>query len=1414
MGNTTGNVSVGSGVTGTVNAVLSNAANGVSLTGGGTLVLANTANTFTGNVTVGAGTLSFAAPGSLGAAANNIVLGTSAAAATLDYSGSTATLARGIALGTTASSNYGINVGTSGQTLTVTGNVTGGVATGTLTVTGAGVLAINNATATNNTFLSNIVVDGGGLQVVGSNGTAGDPLQLGQAAKTITLQNGGRYIVVTTASNPTNTLTKGLVIGSGGGTINTNGVQLTLDDASQFSGTGVLTKTGSSVLLLGNDYSAYTGGSILVNAGTLQLQNNASAAGNATKAVITLATGTALNLKNNANLSFNNPIVVSGTGSTATIDVNNSSAGTANTLTMGTLGIGASTLNVTGGNTYTLATGAVTLTSTATGNTTFNPTTGLVSLASVTGSATAGNVDTLALGGTAVTSPGNFVTGAIANGAGGGTVALSKSGASVWTLTGTNTYTGGTAVTAGVLTFGKTASAPTSGTIPVSAGAVLGIRVGGTGEFVNDPSAATANSVGQVLAGTLNGSTVTYAAGSGIGIDTTSGSQTYTGDIGASGTGRIFAKLGTNTLTLSGNQTYTGLTTVYNGTLALSGTNAGVGATINSGATLQVGSQANLGATTGTLTLNGGTFNVRSDTALSFANPVSFANSSTVNVDRAVGGAGTGNTITLGTFSQPSVAARTLTVTGANGYGLAIGTFPLNSGSGNTTTVVANAKVAITTVTNPMSGFVAGNFDTLTLDGTATGNTVTNAIANATGGTLTAGGYTRILKQGTGTWALNGTNTYTGPTFVDNGTLTFGATANQTLGVMQFGSAAAITTTGTLNTSGNVTFGGTALVQSNSATANVLTVASGKTVTLTSGLTMGEDVATATGATATKLTVTGTGGAFAITGGSVQLGVSQTVVNSANTSIATLDLTGLTGANGFSATGLTNFNVGQGNNVGGTVLLTNTANAITATTLNVGTSNGNNEGGDSFLTLGTGTNALKADAVNIGVSKATGTLKFVSQTLGTSGTVTIANKAGTGAAAFDVGDNTGTATAAIATGTLDLRGHLATVAASTLSIGVGSNTAAGGATGTVSFDTGTFTVAGALVIGSKSGTAGTGAGTGTLNVGGATPGTGTGTFTVNSTGSFTLATNTAATGTAVASVNVTGGSLVSNVAITKGGGTGTSATITLNGGTLNLTNHAIGTAAQTITTTLQSGTLQNVSEINGGGAVAKTGSGSLIYAGTLAYTGTTTVSAGTLAVNGSLTATPSVTVASTATLGGSGTISAPVTIQAGATLAPGNSAGVLTVKGLSLANNTSTYAVEITGADNTVPASAQYDQTVVSGTTAATLGGAALTVSDGGYQSGQFAPPAAGDKFWIVDGAPGSATVSGNFSFGGSPLADGATFTTASGVSYQINYNQANDPLGSNSDVVLTATAVPEPASAGLLALAGVGLLARRRRKA
>lgn len=154
-----------------------------------------------------------------------------------------------------------------------------------------------------------------------------------------------------------------------------------------------------------------------------------------------------------------------------------------------------------------------------------------------------------------------------------------KDGPGKWILSGTNTYTGGTTVNAGTLVFRNTGAKSASGTHAFAAGTTLGLGVGGAGYF---DSAAITSAFGS---GTIL-TNVTVTATTNVAVDTTAGDFIHSADITGS-PNKSLTKLGANTLTLSGDNTYTGKTTVTEGTVLIDGTTSGQGSyTVQSGAAL------------------------------------------------------------------------------------------------------------------------------------------------------------------------------------------------------------------------------------------------------------------------------------------------------------------------------------------------------------------------------------------------------------------------------------------------------------------------------------------------------------------------------------------------------------------------------------------------------------------------------------------------------------------------------------------------------------------------------------------------------------------------------------------------------------------------------------------------------------
>ena len=180
-----------------------------------------------------------------------------------------------------------------------------------------------------------------------------------------------------------------------------------------------------------------------------------------------------------------------------------------------------------------------------------------------------------------------------------GTTAVTKTGTGVLTLSGANTTTGAFAINGGTVKLGNVlALGTTAGGATVAAGAVLdlnGIAVGA--------EALTLNGTGIGSNGALINSSATAASTSGTVAMASASSVGGTGAVTLSGiVSGAFAltKVGANTLTLSGANTYTGVTTISAGTVVAQN-NAALGTTAGA-TTIAAGASLNLG---GNLAANG-----------------------------------------------------------------------------------------------------------------------------------------------------------------------------------------------------------------------------------------------------------------------------------------------------------------------------------------------------------------------------------------------------------------------------------------------------------------------------------------------------------------------------------------------------------------------------------------------------------------------------------------------------------------------------------------------------------------------------------------------------------------------------------------------------------------------------------------
>ncbi len=639
-----------------------------------------------------------------------------------------------------------------------------------------------------------------------------------------------------------------------------------------------------------------------------------------------------------------------------------------------------------------------------------------------------------------------------------------------------------------------------------------------------------------------------------------------------SGTGSVRQE-GSGTLTLSGNNSYTGGTTV-------------------NGGTVRVASDANLGNASGDLLLNNGT--LQTTASLASARNTIITGSGTFNTDIGTtftsngGVSGNGNLVKSGAGSM--VANGALTQNG--GVQVNDGTLTISNG-GNTytgaTTIASGTTLALTgngTIATSSGVTANGTLDIAnttsgasikTLSGSgavALGNqdlTLTNASGNF-GGTIAGTGDVNVTG---GTQTLSGANTYTGGTTIASGT------------------TLALTGNGTIAASSGVTANGTLDIANTAAGASIKTLSGNGTVAL------GSQDLTLTNASGNFSGAIGGAGDVNVTGGTQTLSGNNTYTGTTNiASGATLALTGngtLAASSGVNADGTLDI----GNTTAGASIKSLSGSGVVAlgsqdlTLTNASGIFGGTIGGTGGVNVTGGTQTLSgANTYTGGTSVANGGVRIDSaQSLGdASGGLLLDNGTVQTAATFSSARNT----------TLAGNGTFATDAGTTFT-----TTGAIGGNGTLSKD-GNGTM---VVDGIASHTGGTVVNGGVLVLNG--DNTYTGGNTVNS-GATLAASRDSNLGDAANNVALNGGTLHATESF------GSERDVMLAGG---------GRLAVDFGKTL---TLDGA--VSGNGSLSKDGGGTAVLNGVVSHAGDVVVNNGVLALNADNTHVGSNIVNSGATL--------------------------------------------------------------------------------------------------------------------------------------------------------------------------------------
>ena len=692
-------------------------------TDAGTWVLTNANSTYTGVTTISGGVLAVdklsdgglaSSIGASQAAASNLIIGNGS---TLRYTGTGDTTNRLFTL--SAGVTFIESSGTGAIVFTDTGLVT------LASNNQARTIALGGTNTGNNTLAGSIGNAGTGVTTLAKNDSGTWVLTGNHSYTGSTNINGGTLFVG--GGGTTGSIASALV--NNFGTLGFNRSDL-LAYGGQIVGTGALRQAGTGTTVL-TGTNLYTGGTT-IDAGTLQLGN-----GGTTGSIVGDVVDNGLLLFNRSDL-VNFAGTISGSGAVQQIGSGTTVLSGINSYAGGTSILGG-TLQVSADGNLGAAAGGLTFS-----NGTLRTTASFASArnASLTGT------------GTILTDAGTiFALGGLISGAGN----LTKSGAGILTLSANNSYAGATNVNAGTLRINGNQSAAT-GLVTVASGATLAGSgtIGGSVNVLNGGILAPGNSPGTL---NINGD-LTLAGGSVLNFEF--------------GEANVVGGALNDLVNVGGNLTLDGTINVNVPT----GGNFGGGLyrVFNYGGTL-----VDNGLALGSMPPGS---NVTVQTSV--AGQVNLINSDGLSLSfwDGTGGPKFNNVVNggSGTWHLGGADNNWTGPDGSINAAYADGTFAIFAGAPGTVTVDNSGGAVTTTGMQFATGGYVVNGGPLTLvdpdavirvgDGTAAGAAYVATI-NAE-----LGGASRLVKTDSGTLVLNGTNSYTGGTALNGGTVQITSDAN------------------------------------------------------------------------------------------------------------------------------------------------------------------------------------------------------------------------------------------------------------------------------------------------------------------------------------------------------------------------------------------------------------------------------------------------------------------------------------------------------------------------------------------------------------------------------------------------------------------------------------------------------------